>query len=117
MDTVAPNAERAPAPSVVVLCAVVVAGVAAASCTVLLALTSDHISEPGVHAALQVWGMLGFILAGVIAWWRRPDSRLGVLMVFVGAAWFASSLSSANLAVPYTVGIAFDLLPAVVVLH
>ena len=117
MDTVAPNAEQAPAPSVVVLCAVVVAGVAAASCTVLLALTSDHIPEPGVHAALQVWAMLGFVLAGVVAWWRRPESRFGMLMVLAGAAWFLSSLSSANLAAPYTVGIAFDLLPAVVFLH
>ena len=101
------------APCAGVLCAVVAAGVAAASCTVFLALTSDHIPEPGVHAALQVWGMLGFFLAGVVAWWRRPESRFGVLMVLAGVAWFLSSLSSANLAVPYTVGIAFDLLPAV----
>ena len=120
MDTIVavePIADPAHAPSAAVLCAVVAAGVAAASCTVLLALTSDHIPEPGVHAALQVWGMLGFVLAGVVAWWRRPESRFGVLMVLAGAAWFLSSLSSANLAVPYTVGIAFDLLPAVVFLH
>ena len=117
MDTVTPNAEQAPAPSAEVLCAVVAAGLAAASCTVLLTLTSDHIPEPGVHAALQVWGMLGFVFAGVVAWWRRPDSHFGLLMVLAGAAWFLASLSSANLAAPYTVGIAFDLLPAVVFLH
>ena len=120
MDTIAavePIADPAQAPRAAVLCAVVAAGVAAASCTALLALTSDHISEPGVHAALQVWGMLGFVVAGVVAWWRRPESRFGVLMLLAGAAWFLSSLSSANLAAPYTVGIAFDLLPAVVFLH
>jgi hypothetical protein len=83
----------------------------------LLALTSDHIREPGVHSGLQVWGLLGFILAGVVAWWRRPESRFGLLLVLAGAVWFLSSLSSANLALPYTVGIAFDLLPAVVFLH
>jgi presenilin-like A22 family membrane protease len=82
-----------------------------------LALTSDHIREPGVHSGLQVWGLLGFILAGVVAWWRRPESRFGLLLVLAGAVWFLSSLSSANLALPYTVGIAFDLLPAVVFLH
>ena len=41
------------APSVAVLWAVVVAGLAAAACTILLALTSDHIPEPGVHAGLR----------------------------------------------------------------
>lgn len=99
------------------MCAIVVAALAAAGCTILLALTSDHIPEPGVHAALQVWGLLGFVLAGVVAWWRRPESRFGLLMVLAGGAWFVSSLSSANLAVPFTLGIAFDLVPAVVFLH
>ena len=99
------------------LWAIALAGLSAAGCSVLLALTSDHLREPGVHAALQVWGMLGFILAGVVAWWRRPESRFGLLMVLAGAVWFLSSLSLANVAVPYTVGVAFDLLPAVVFLH
>ena len=90
---------------------------AAAGCTTLLTLTSDHIPEPGVHAALQVWGLLGFVLAGVVAWWRRPESRFGLLMVSAGGVWFLSSLSSANVAVPFTLGIAFDLVPAVVFLH
>jgi signal transduction histidine kinase len=104
-------------PSPPFLCALVVAGLAAAGCTILLALTSDHIPEPGVHAALQVWGLLGFVLAGVVAWWRRPDSRFGLLMVMAGGVWFLSSLSSANLAMPFTLGLAFDLIPSVVFLH
>ena len=115
---VAPSAKRiARAPTPSLLWAIALAGLAAAGCSVLLALTSDHLREPGVHAALQVWGMLGFILAGLVAWWRRPESRFGLLMVLAGAVWFLSSLSLANLAVPYTVGIAFDLLPPVVFLH
>src|SRR3954471_1560167 len=120
MDTIAarePTTGVARAPNTAVLCAVVALGVAAASCTVLLALTSDHIPEPGVHAGLAVWGILAFVLAGAVAWWRRPESRFGILMVLAGAAWFLSTLSSANLAVPYTIGIVFDLLPAVVFLH
>ena len=105
------------APGAAVLCTVVVAGLAAASCTVLLALTSDHIPEPGVHAGFAVWGILGFVFAGVVAWWRRPESRFGILMVLAGTAWFLATLSSANLAVPYTIGLTFDLMPAVVFLH
>jgi signal transduction histidine kinase len=38
-------------------------------------------------------------------------------MVAAGAAWFLSTLSSSNLAAPYTIGVAFDLLPAVLFLH
>jgi signal transduction histidine kinase len=91
--------------------------VAAASCTTLLALTSDHIPEPGVHAGLAVWGILAFALAGAVAWWRRPESRFGILMVLAGATWFLATLTSANLAVPYTIGLVFDLVPAVAFLH
>ena len=113
----APTTSVARAPSAAVLCAVVAAGLAAAACTILLALTSDHIPEPGVHAGLAVWGILGFVLAGVVAWWRRPESRFGILMVMAGTAWFLATLSSANLAIPYTIGITFDLVPGVVFLH
>jgi signal transduction histidine kinase len=120
MDTIAtatPQPSGTRAPSAAALCAVAAAAAAAASCTTLLALTSDHIVQPGVHAGLQVWGILAFVVAGTVAWWRRPESRFGILMVVAGAAWFLSTLSSANLAVPYTIGLTFDLVPAVVFLH
>ena len=105
------------APRPFVLWGIALAGVAAASVDMLLALTSDHLREPGVHGALQVWGVLGYVLAGVVAWWRRPESRFGLLMIAAGAVWFLTSLSSSNLALPFTVGVAFDLLPPVLFLH
>ncbi len=104
-------------PRPLILWVLALAGVAAASVAVLLALTSDHIREPSVHGGLQAWGILGYVLAGVVAWWRRPHSRFGPLMVAAGASWFLTTLSSSNLALPYTVGIVFDLLPAVLFLH
>ncbi len=93
------------------------AGCAAAGCSVALALTSDHVIEPGVRATLHVWVMLPYILAGLVAWWRRPDSRFGLLMVAAGFGMFLSSLSTANVALPFTIGIAFDLVAAVLFLH
>jgi signal transduction histidine kinase len=35
---------------------------------------------------------LAFLAAGLAAWWRRPENRVGWLMVAAGTAWYASSL-------------------------
>jgi signal transduction histidine kinase len=109
------DAARPPEP--VVLRTIAGAGCVAAGLTVALALTSDHVSEPGVHAALLSWVTLSFVFAGVVAWWRRPQSRFGPLMIVAGFASFLASLSSANVASVFTIGIAFDLVAAVVFLH
>jgi signal transduction histidine kinase len=109
-------AHPAPPPPVV-LWALAVAACAAASAVVVLALTSDHVTEPGIQAALMDWGVLAYVLAGTVAWWRRPASRFGPLMIAAGFAFFATSLSWSNAGVPFTIGVAVDLLPAVLFLH
>jgi signal transduction histidine kinase len=106
---------RAPGP--VVLWSIAVAGCAAAGLSMHLALTSDHVGEPGLQAALMDWITLPYILAGVFAWSRRPDSRFGPLMIAAGFAMFISSLAWANTAGLHTIGQAFDLVPAAVFLH
>jgi signal transduction histidine kinase len=104
-------------PSLVLVCAIALGGVAAAASTFALALASDHVPEPGLQAALTGWITLPYIFGGLVAWWRRPDSRLGPLMVAAGFAMFGSTLAWANRALPFTIGQAFDLLPAVLFLH
>jgi signal transduction histidine kinase len=99
------------------LWAVALAGCAAAAVSVQLALASDHVAQPGLQAALLDWITLPYILAGLVAWWRRPDSRFGPLMVIAGFVMFLSSLQWANAPAPYTVGLAFDLLPVALFLH
>jgi signal transduction histidine kinase len=89
----------------------------AAATTLAVTLTSDHVSDPGVHGALLCWTTVTYVFAGLVAWWRRPDSRFGPLMIAAGSASFVASLSAANAAGPFTLGMAFDLLPAVVFLH
>jgi signal transduction histidine kinase len=75
------------------------------------------VPEPGLQAALLDWITLPYILGGLIAWWRRPDSRFGPLMVAAGFAMFVSSFQWANSALPYTAGLAFDLLPPALFIH
>jgi signal transduction histidine kinase len=104
-------------PSAALLGALALAGCAAAAAVVALAFASDHLSEPGVRAALLDWVIVPYVLGGLIAWWRRPASSFGPLMVAGGFAMFLSSLQWSNAALPYTLGLIFDLLPVVLFLH
>jgi signal transduction histidine kinase len=106
---------RAPRRSV--LWTIALAGCAAAGLSMFLALNSDHVAEPGLQAALMDWITLPYILAGVFAWSRRPDSRFGPLMIAAGFTMFVSSLAWANTAGLQTIGQLFDLVPAAVFLH
>jgi signal transduction histidine kinase len=91
-------------------------GVVAAGISVWLAFRSDHVDEPGVQAALMSWMVLGYVLAGVVALWRRPGP-FGALLVAAGFGIGISSLSWSNGAVLFTVGILFDLVAGVLFLH
>jgi signal transduction histidine kinase len=91
-------------------------GFLAAGTSVWLAFRSDHVDEPGVQAALMSWMVLGYVLAGAVALWRRPGP-FGVLLVAAGFGIGISSLSWSNGAVLFTVGILFDLVAGVLFLH
>jgi signal transduction histidine kinase len=107
---------RAP-PKPLLLVAIALAGCAAAGFAVVLALTSDHVREPEVQAALIVWVILAYVLAGVIAWWRRPESRLGPLMIAAGFGTFVSMLGWSNNELLRTIGQTLDFLPPILFLH
>ena len=113
----ADNDARGP-PGPAVLWAIALAGILAAAGAVGLALTSDDPGqEPGLHALLLDWAALPYVLAGLVAWWRRPDSRLGPLMIAVGFLSFVPTLAWANAAGAITVGEVFDGLPPVLFVH
>jgi signal transduction histidine kinase len=119
--TPAGRTHLADAPTSAVLWATALAGCAAAMCSFVLALTSDAVSgelgEPLMVAILLNSITLGYVLCGVLAWWRRPGSRFGLLMVAVGFANFVSTLSWTSIDLAFTVGQALDLLPPVLFLH
>jgi signal transduction histidine kinase len=105
------------APTLLLLWAVGLAGVVAAATTVALGATNDEVDHVGIRAFLNDWITLNFILAGLVAWWRRPDSRFGLLMVAAGFVNFLATLDWATAEVPFTIGIALDMLAPVLFLH
>src|SRR5919106_3371009 len=83
-----------------------VAGFALGLAALALVTTSDREDEDSaawiVLALTLGWGFAG---AGIFAWWRRPENRIGPLMTLVGFMWFLGALSSANASWAYTLGL------------
>jgi signal transduction histidine kinase len=83
---------------------------AAAAGSLALILTSNHEDQPAGRAVLIVVLGLVFVGSGLIALIRRPDNRIGGLMVMVGFLWFVGSLAESNQAAVFTLGVALALL-------
>src|SRR5262245_60577405 len=101
-------------PRILVLWAIALAGVGLAAATIALGVRNDG---EAIQIALLVWISLPYVLVGLVAWWRRPASRLGVLMVAGGLASGLSGLQFSQSELVFTVGSIFDILPAAVFLH
>src|SRR5262245_5652740 len=71
-----------------VLVAIAVACLALAAGIAVLGARND---VEHIHIALLEWISAPYIAAGLVAWWRRPASRLGLVMIGGG---FASGLSA-----------------------
>lgn len=105
-------------PTAAVAAGLAVAATLGAAGAVVLRLHSDHAgSEPGLQVALLDWIVLSYVFSGLVAWWRRPASRFGPLMVAGGFLTLVSCLSSAANDIAFTVGQAADLVPFAVFLH
>jgi signal transduction histidine kinase len=104
-----PRRLRSPVPA-----AAFVAGAAGAA-AVAFAVASGKAAP--IQVFLLEWLSVPYVLAGLIAWWRRPQSTLGPLMVAGGLASAFSGWQYASHGGAYTVGAAFDILPAALFLH
>jgi signal transduction histidine kinase len=84
---------------------------------VLVAHSGGSLDRAGLRAAMVDWIAVPYILGGLIAWHRRPESRFGLLMIAAGFTMAATTLQWSGPRLPYTVGQLVDLLPAVVFPH
>jgi signal transduction histidine kinase len=85
--------------------AIVVAALAAGGVVIALELASDHKDPKALWAVFGPAVGWSFIGTGLYAWRRKPDSRIGALMILLGFAWFLFTLDAANSPLLYTVGL------------
>ncbi len=84
---------------------------------VAVVLTSDH--EP--HKALLAVGggivSAGFLGTGLLAWWRRPYNRTGLLMYAVGVTFLLAALKEANPPALFDLGLLVQALYVALLVH
>lgn len=93
------------------------AGVAFCACTAVLASLNEELYQPALRVLLVIWLTLPFILAGLVAWRRRPDSAFGPLMIVTGFAIQLTILEWTEQPLLNTIGQLCDLLAAALLLH
>jgi signal transduction histidine kinase len=99
------------------LVAVAVAGLLAGLAILVVQATSDHQSPRTVWAVFGPIVGWNFIATGLYAWRRRPESRIGALMVLLGFAWFVFLLEASDLPLVYTLALVLGGLWGGVFLH
>jgi hypothetical protein len=96
----------------------VIALAGAAAAAAVFTITSDIDEQaPLADAALAAWITLSYVLCGLIAWSRRPESGFGPLMVVAGFGPLLSRLSELDASLLQTVGEVCRMLPIVLFLH
>jgi len=80
------------------------AGFALAAVACVVTATSHHGELRGINCALGTLIGVAFLATGLFAWSRRPDNRIGKLMVATGFAWAGVGLSQANSPLLFSIG-------------
>ena len=91
---------------------------------VLVAGTQIAVLAPGGPNVGTVWVIellpvagLVYVMAGVVAWWRRPSNRLGTILLVGGLSMFLSALESFSEPALVAVGIVLQTVILGVVVH
>jgi signal transduction histidine kinase len=95
------------------------AAVAALLCAALVFLiaAAGHASDRGLWIAADLVIGGGFAGVGLFAWYRRPDNRVGVLMVATAFAWYISLLELTEPPLLFTLGFWLENLYVATAIH
>ncbi len=95
---------------------VTIALAAAALCAFSIHVATNE-GVPDIQVALLQWISIPYIAAGLVAWWRRPESRMGVLMIAVGFSTGILCLQFVDDTVLWSIGASTDLFAAAAFVH
>ncbi|TCC37223.1 sensor histidine kinase [Kribbella sindirgiensis] len=113
----APAIARARGPGPWALWATVVAGLGTLLASIALAMAGDELVRPGLQAFLFNWITIPYLISGTLAWWRRPDSRLGPLMIATGFVMALTALQWSSQPALHSLGNVLDMVPSAMFLH
>jgi signal transduction histidine kinase len=99
------------------LWAVAVTGIAVLIGVLILSLASTRLEPSALRLFLLGWIVIPYAVGGALAWWRRPASRLGPLMLLTAFVMGLVPLQWSSQPLPYSVGHLLDMVPAAVFLH
>jgi signal transduction histidine kinase len=84
---------------------------------VALILTSNYYSARGFLAIVGLLVGWGFVGAGLFAWWRHPDNRVGMLMAATGFVWLLSLVGGSDIPLLFTLGTAIGSVYFAIAVH
>ena len=84
--------------------------VAALNALALIHVT-DHPDSLTANATLMTIGGLLFVAGGLVARYRRPENRIGLVMIAAGFAWFIGALTQSNIPIVFSLGTALGDVP------
>ena len=99
------------------LWAIAVAGIAVLTGVLILSLASARLEPSALRIFLVGWIVIPYVVSGLLAWWRRPASRLGPLMLLTGFVMGLVPLQWSSQPLLYSVGHLLDMVPAAMFLH
>jgi signal transduction histidine kinase len=94
------------------LLALVVGGAVAA-----MVASSGFYDMRGLFLAFTLLGGWGFVGAGLFAWARRPDRKVGALMTLTGFSWFASMSVASDIPLVFSVAVLLSNVFAAALMH
>jgi signal transduction histidine kinase len=94
-----------------------IAAVVVGAGALLAVISGKHNVHRGAYAALTLSIGWGFIGTGLYAWRRRPENRLGPLMIAVGFAGLLKALAFSNDSVIFTIGSLGEVLIYALLIH
>jgi PAS domain S-box-containing protein len=80
-------------------------------------LQSDHVDHRALVAAFNLLIGWSFTASGLLAWKRRPENRVGLLMVVMGLTWLLGAFQASDRPGLFTFGLLLSSLPLAVFCH